>query len=200
MKRRLIVFCLAAIVFVPIILIALFDGSFFQGESANIGQNSLVDPCWFMSAKGFESVPETVMKSRQDREMYGYPEDISLEKALLIFNEEEKCFQGPNIPLTENELLASLGTSPDYGSEDLFGVQKDKLSKILSKGVLPKGSLLVRELSGKMTRVEGEDFYKVDDYKTIDRVYLFFDLDKKTRLEIVDRSQIILIRKHYIGR
>lgn len=199
MKKTIILLTLVLVCVTPLILLKSNGHIVFQGDLITIADDRDEDPCWFLNSKGFDSVPEVVVKSRQDREMYGYAEDIPIEKALVIFNEEQKCFEPQRAPLTEGEILAALGTSPDYGREDLFGAQEMKISKILSKRLLPKGSLLVGELSGKLIHIEDE-FYKLDDRKTIERIYLFLDLDKKVRFERVDRSQIILIRKHYIDR
>ncbi|MER3478870.1 MAG: hypothetical protein C4287_23405 [Leptolyngbya sp. ERB_1_2] len=197
--KKVIGFVIAVAVVSITIVLAGCDRDFSKG-GVQIRANELaLGPCWFLSAKGFDSVSEDTIKARQDREMYGYPSDTRIGDALAVFNEEQRCLPGAHSDLTENEILAALGTSEDYGNEDLSAIREAKIMGILTRRVLPKGSLLVGEQTGKLIEI-GDGFRRSDDVKTIDRIYLFFDLDKKGRIEGVDRSQIVLIRKMYIGK
>jgi hypothetical protein len=204
MKTVSLFILVVVLILIGIFTISTLDNAVLTPEGVLAEKDTQSDPCWFMSAKGFESVPETVMKSRQDREMYGYPGEIDIDKALRVFNDEQRCLSVPFKPLTKDELLASLSTTEDYGNEDLSGLRKSIKEKITSDGMLPRGSLLVREVSGNKVLIEeysdGERLYGSDGQALIDRVYLFFDLDKKDRMEPIDRSRIFLIRKVYIGR
>jgi hypothetical protein len=156
------------------------------------------DPCWFMTLKT-ESITYDMIKERKNREMYGYPKEISLGEAIRIFNEEKQCNRllAPYPPLTEDELIAAIVGGPDYGKQgNVWLAQKDALWKIASQKVMPKGSLLVAEAG-----------YQVQDSPlrpsgTVAaegiRITLLLSLDKNNSMEsILKPEQTLVIRKTY---
>jgi len=161
-----------------------------------VNTNGSGGPCWFTATNGFDVTPPEVIKARQDREMNGYPSAISLDEAVSIFNAEQKCHPRSGMPLSAKEVIVAVSTSVDHGSEKLAADWKDAISSIVSRNVLPKGSLLVGASTGKLIPISGSPFYEFSEAgPRINRIYLFLSLDKKPRLEGIDRSQIILLRK-----
>lgn len=103
------------------------------------------DPCWFITLKD-QSIPYEMISKRQEREMHGYPTEIPLSEAIRIFNEEKQCVNAlASYPLlTEDELIAAIVAGPDYvTSGEAWQSQKDALWKVVTRKVMPKGSLLL---------------------------------------------------------
>jgi hypothetical protein len=103
------------------------------------------DPCGLINLKD-KSIPYEKIKERQDRQMQGYPSEISLSEAIRIFNEEKQCASSLATypPLSEDELIAAIVAGSDYGKPaDVWRAQKEALWKIAKQKVMPKGSLLI---------------------------------------------------------
>lgn len=160
------------------------------------------DPCAFQ--KGTEVIDKSpelsaAFKQRTDREINGYPTEISLEEGLRIFNEEEKCveFRGTLPPLTEAEVIAAIVAGPTYGIEKVWQIQKRALWDIVIRKKLPRGSLLTAESGGCVfdSRLgKGQVCVKGQ------RIYLFLDLDKTRRASNpLKPEQIVVLRTNYFG-
>jgi hypothetical protein len=145
-----------------------------------------------------ESITYQMIKEREDRAMYGYPNDIPLSEAIRIFNEEKQCsgLLAPYPPLTEDEFIAAIVAGPDYGKQgDVWRAQKDALWKIASQKVMPKGSLLVAEAG---YRVRGSP---VRPSGTIEakgiRITLLLGLEHHEHGQLAKPEQTLVIRKTY---
>lgn len=106
---------------------------------------ALKDPCWFITLED-KSIPYEIISKREDRQMRGYPNEISLSEAVRIFNEEKQCVSSlvPYPPLTEDELIAAIVAGPDHAfTENTWQSQKDALWKVATQKVMPKGALLI---------------------------------------------------------
>lgn len=154
--------------------------------------------CWFLTSKGHDTVSTKIMEARQNREIFGYPNDLPISEALRIFNEEQKCSKNFISELTEDEILSAVALPLDYGSESNWPFQKDILRSVLVTRKLPKGSLLVNEGGGiyqsQITGSNGEITVKGQ------RIYLFLHLHENPRAsqELKD-EQIFLIKKALFG-
>lgn len=162
-------------------------------------QQVVDDPCWFQKGEEVIKGSSTLAaqaKLRTDRQIFGYPNKISLKEAVALFNSEEKCvpFRGTLPPLTENDVVAAIVAGPLYGSEPAWRAQKERLWNIAVRRELPLGSLLVAESGacaydtelGKEVCVEGQ------------RIYLFLGLDKDPRAgNPLKPDQVFLIMANY---
>ena len=157
-------------------------------------------PCWFLSPGDFDTVPYHIVRQRQQMEDYGYPEDMPLSDAIKIFNEKQQCSSPYKSfpPLTEEELTAAILAGPDYGKQgDVWLAQKDTLWGIITKKMMPKGSLLVMESGGRA--LDSPFSKEAVEAKGI-RISLLLELDKNNRLEsILKPMQVLVIRKSVIG-
>ncbi len=192
---------LVSIIAVSFVCLLFLEPNKFQvsGEDDSMKNKTEVskDPCWFLSSKA-DSVEISKVLERQEREMYGYPTDIALEKALEVFNQEQKCIYNKDIEtapdLTEDEILSALAFSPDYTNRTVWKNQIEVFRYISTEKKLPKGSLLVREGGGTYNLTPEEEI-KVKGQ----RIYLFMRLDKNPRYEPIEPEQIILIKKTFYG-
>jgi hypothetical protein len=167
------------------------------------------NPCWFLEPDKIKSKEDKVAyKKYRDRQMYGYPEDISLKEAIRIFNKETYC-SGPDPkrpPLTEDEVVAGAidemvkgGTEPVARSYKVTSPErKAALERIWKDRVMPKGSLL--DADGYYSRYDenkpDEGIIEVNCWK----VYLYIGLDKNPREDgFLRPDQICLIRKTCFG-
>ncbi|GEM_PF-5690963 len=137
-----------------------------------------------------------ITSEKANQEIFGYPSEISLSDAIKNFNELQKCYPyAANFPpLTEDEVIASIVSGPDYGREgSMWLLQKDILQNIVIQKKVPKGALLVGEGGGcehNSAIGKGEICAKGQ------RIYLFIGLDKSPRAsESLKLEQIFLIRK-----
>lgn len=160
------------------------------------------DPCGFQKGtKAIDNSPtlSAAFKQRTDREINGYPTEISLEEGLRIFNAEEKCveFRGTLPPLTEAEVIAAIVAGPTYGIGKVWQIQKKALWDIVIRKKLPRGSLLTAENGGCVfdSRLgKGQVCVKGQ------RIYLFLDLDQPRRASNpLKPEQIVVMRANYFG-
>lgn len=156
------------------------------------------DNCWFRDAKGFDKVSKAVIEKRQAREIYGYPEEISIAEALKIYNQEQSCSPDFRSELTEDEILSSLAIPIDYGREDSWKLQREVFRKVLLTRTLPKGSLLVNEGAGIYRSPVGGESDEISIKG--ERIYLFLGLDRNPReANLLTQDQIVLIKKSVFG-
>jgi hypothetical protein len=192
---------LVRVIAVTVILAALSTFSQVIGSEPLVSQQLQTktpkDSCWFMSLKD-PSIPYEMIVDRQNREMYGYPSEIPLSKAISIFNEETRCkaLFKEYPPLTEDELIAAIVAGADYGKQgEVWVAQRDALWKIASQRVMPKGALLVVESGGRVQesplRPEG-----TIEAKGI-RITLFLGLEKSEHGHTAKPEQVLVIRKTY---
>lgn len=67
------------------------DGKSTEMRQFSQNADDKCNPCWLLSSEGFDSVTTEIISERQDRQMFGYSDGISLVMALEIFNQEQKC-------------------------------------------------------------------------------------------------------------
>lgn len=154
--------------------------------------------CWFHSSEQSEATDYWTIRERQNRETYGYPEDLPISDALRIFNEEQRCSPNFGPDLTEDEILSALAVSFDYTSRENWSHQIGIFRKILKTRTLPKGSLLVNEgcciYQSPMEDNRGEIRVKGQ------RIYLFLLLNENPRMSnLLEKHQIFLIKKTFYG-
>jgi hypothetical protein len=154
--------------------------------------------CLFMqSPEAIDSSAElsAAFKERMNRETHGYAQDVTMDEALKILNDELSCysFWATLPPLNEREVIANAIGGPDYGGEAVWKSQEEAWKLIASKRMMPKGSLFVAESGGCEQAGPGSQRC-VKGLK----IYLFLGLDKKPRASSpLSREQIVLIRKTY---
>jgi hypothetical protein len=171
------------------------------GKTSGSAQPELIDdPCQFQKGiKAIMASPElsAAFRDKTEREIHGYGTEISLEKALKIFNAEEKCvpFRGSLPALTQDEILAAIVAGPVYGREQVWRKQKDTLWKILTTKKFPRGSLLTAEsgaCASDSPLARGELCVKGQ------RIYLFLNLNNRPReSNPLAPEQIVVIRENY---
>lgn len=129
------------------------------------------DPCWFL---GKTNSVDPAIHERDDRVVLGYPSDISLKKAVEIFNEEENCHSKEDVKviITSDELISSLKSILQNNSNELSVSQTKILKDIITTETLPKGSLLIYEAFNFIQPAYSED-YPQNGYC----VYLLYNLD-----------------------
>lgn len=67
MKKTIILLSLILVCVAALILLKSSGRIVFQDDLIAILDDRNEDPCWFLASKGFDSVPEVAVKSRQDR-------------------------------------------------------------------------------------------------------------------------------------
>lgn len=113
-----------------------------QIESTCPSTEGEIDPATFLA-----------LEKKANREMFGYPTEISLNEAVKIFNDELKCspLYRSYPPLTEDEVIASIVAGADYGKQgEIWLAQKNELWRIASLKMMPKGSLLTPETGSRV--------------------------------------------------
>ena len=168
-----------------------------ERSMSTVEQATPKDPCWFMTLRD-KSIPYSVIKEREDRELHGYPKDIRLSEAIRVFNEEKQCngLLAPFPPLTEDEVIAAIVAGPDHGNRgEVWRAQKDAFWKIAADRLMPKGSLLVAEAG-----------YRIQDSPlrpqgTIEakgiRISLLLGLEAMEHGSLLRPEQTLVIRKTY---
>lgn len=172
------------------------------GEEQSV---TLKNPCWFRVPEGIEKTKEgsRAYKEYSNRQRYGYPEDIPIDKAVKIFNDEAFC-AGPDKErpfLSKDELLSAIADEilqgvqgPVAPSKRINFPERTKaLKEIWLKKVLPKGSLIIG-IKGYSTFDEDNPesgSYEVDCWN----IYLYLNMNKNPDETFMEPEQICLIRK-----
>ena len=157
------------------------------------------DPCWFVALKDTTISDHEILK-RQERELRGYPTDISLSEAVKIFNEEKSCdTRLAEYPaLTEDEVIAAIVAGPGYGPwGEVWRAQKDTLWKIAKDRVMPKGSLLV---ATSAPNVQESPLRPYGDIKSKGiSIAMFLGLENQEHGDQMKQEQIFEIRRTYFS-
>lgn len=165
---------------------------------AQVKKPGVTNPCWFVDYKDVPVGYEEMM-ARRDREVYGEAREIPLNEAIKTYNTEHICRSNPYPPLTEDEFLAAIVASADYGKQGEIAIRQEKvLQEILSMKMLPKGSLIVSERGGRELESPLNPRGAVQA-KGI-RITLLLGMDKNNRMEnVLKPEQALVIRKIFSG-
>jgi hypothetical protein len=169
-----------------------------QGINA-MKQNPTNKPCANKAMKNPETQEEwAAYDVKMQRETYGHPQDMPLEEAIKIFNQEAGCNEigRTQPPLTMDEIIAA-AIDLDKSGEMVSKSRSEALRKISREKIMPKGSLLVYKSGHHQDDVLDPSKYIHVKYW---KVYLYIGLDKNPReSKPLESDQIGLIREHYYG-
>lgn len=139
------------------------------------------------------------IKARQEREMYGYSEDMPIAEAVKEFNEEMRCHpQYSEFPeLSEAEVIASLIDFDSQNNQPNCSEKKRKeRNKIISEKILPKGSLLKSDFGGC---VFIGNYLRDDLCAKGLKITLLTNLDKSPDAKIpVTAENVFIIKKTFV--
>lgn len=167
-----------------------------NSKATNILQR---DPCWFMTLKD-PTITADMIQKRQEQQIRGYPEEITLVEAIRVFNQEKQCNPtlAPYPLLTEEEVISAIVAGPGYGTwGEPWIAQQTALLKIVKDKKMPKGSLLVASggpnISGSLLRPDGSIKARGID------IAMFIGLERHELGQELKREQIFEIRRTYFS-